>query len=73
MYPAGLVYPCRTLSLPELLGTKEGIEALSEFLKMSPAFTRAGSIPTKPPPLTFENEPEQPADEAHNFEHNDGG
>ena len=63
----------RILSLPELLGTKEGIEALSEFLKKSPAFTRTGSIPTKPPPPTFESEPEQPADEAHIFEQNDGG
>ena len=62
-----------TIALPEILGSKEGIAALSEFLKKSSAFTRTGSIPTKVPQPTFENEPEQPINEEPRFEFNDGG
>ena len=63
----------RTVSLPEILGTKEGISALSEFLKRTPAFTRTGSIPSAAPPLTFENEPIQPPEEEPRFNDTDWG
>jgi hypothetical protein len=62
-----------TVALPEILGTKEGISALSDFLKKSTAFTRTGSIPTKTLPPTFDNEPEQPTDEDPRFEDHDWG
>jgi len=62
-----------TIALPVILGTKEGVDALSDFLKKSAAFTRSGTIPTKPPPPTFENEPEQENDDEPRFEDNDGG
>ena len=63
----------RTVALPEILGTKEGISALSNFLKKTTAFTRTGSIPTKATPPTFDNEPEQPVDENQRFEDVDWG
>ena len=63
----------RTIALPEILGTKEGISALSNFLKKTSAFTRTGSIPTKATPPTFDNEPEQPVDENQRFDDVDWG
>ena len=56
------------LWLPDILGTKEGIAALIKFLHDTPAFTRDGHHPKKPPLPTFEHEPEdvedpEPADE----------
>jgi hypothetical protein len=48
--------------LPTILGTKDGISALTEFLKTSGAFTRPGAPSTGPGPPTFENEPEPTID-----------
>ena len=39
-----------TITLPVILGTKEGIKALSSFLKKSGAFTCTGT-PRQPPPI----------------------
>ena len=63
----------RDIAIPEILGSKEGIAALAEFLQKSAAFTRTGSIPTKAPPPTFENEPEQANNDEPRFEQDDGG
>ena len=41
----------RSIAMPSMLSSKEGIEALSKFLHKVTAFTRMGSIPTTPPPL----------------------
>jgi hypothetical protein len=52
----------RDLWLPTILGTKEGIVALTTFLKETTAFTRDGKhykLPTTP---TFDQEPEDPDD-----------
>jgi hypothetical protein len=51
----------RDIALPEILGTKKGIAALSEFIRKSGAFTRSGQPPTPVQPPNFENEPEAPA------------
>nr|GAT48620.1 RnaseH domain transposon factor [Mycena chlorophos] len=50
----------RHLSLPQILGTKEGITALSKFLDASGAFTKTGH--SRAPVLlpTFDNEPDPP-------------
>ena len=56
-----------------LLGTKEGIAALSEFLKKTSAFTRSSSISATAPPPIYENESEQPAEAGPRLEFNDGG
>ena len=53
-----LVKASRALSLSVLLGTKEGIEALSEFLIKSGAFSRTGTPHTNPTAPLIENEPE---------------
>ena len=63
----------RDIALPEILGTKEGITALSEFIRKSGAFTRSGQPPTPPQTPNFENEPEAPAEEEPRLTHNDGG
>jgi hypothetical protein len=47
------------ISLPTILGTKDGISALTNFLKTSGAFTRPGIITPEP---SLENEPEPPPD-----------
>ena len=48
----------RDISLPEILGTPKGIEALAKFLELSGAFTKTGQ-PRQPLNLpTFEDEPE---------------
>ncbi|KAJ7705620.1 hypothetical protein B0H16DRAFT_1312765 [Mycena metata] len=51
----------RDISLPEILGTKEGIAALAEFLETSGAFTKSGKPRRSPDLPSFEDEPE-PAD-----------
>ena len=53
-----LVKASRALSLSVLLGTKDGIEALSEFLIKSGAFSRTGTPHTNPTAPLIENEPE---------------
>ncbi|KAK7471162.1 hypothetical protein VKT23_002573 [Stygiomarasmius scandens] len=40
--------------MPDLLGTKEGIEALIEFIKNSGAFTRSGKQAPEHKPPTYE-------------------
>lgn len=50
------------ISLPTILGTKDGISALTEFLKTSGAFTRPGAPSTGPGPPRFANEPEPTID-----------
>ncbi|KAJ7708468.1 hypothetical protein B0H14DRAFT_3642837 [Mycena olivaceomarginata] len=58
----------RDLSLPEILGTPEGVEDLAEFLEKSGAFTKNGKkhrevdLPTyddKPDPEMSEDEDEE--------------
>ena len=63
----------RDIALPEILGTKEGITALAEFIQKSGAFTRNGQPPNPPQTPNFENEPEAPAEEEPRLTHNDGG
>ena len=53
----------KLLTISELLGTDQGIEALAEFLMKTGAFTRSGSIPTDPSPPDFSNEPDPNMDE----------
>ncbi|KAJ6479747.1 hypothetical protein C8R45DRAFT_832658, partial [Mycena sanguinolenta] len=48
----------RDLSLPELLGTKEGIAATAKFLEESGAFTKTGCHRLEPPVPTWEDEPD---------------
>ena len=66
-----------TIALPEILGTKKGIAALSEFLIASGAFTRTGTTPTPAKAPNFEDEPEPPPEQLNEggpgFEQNDGG
>jgi ribonuclease HI len=51
-----------TVSLPTILGTKKGIQALTTFLKKSGAFTRSGDPKAPPQTPIFENEPEPDSD-----------
>jgi len=46
------------ISLPEILGTKEGIEALAEFIRKSGAFSKTGTLRTEKQPPLLEEEPE---------------
>ncbi|KAJ7181309.1 hypothetical protein C8R43DRAFT_869511, partial [Mycena crocata] len=46
------------VSVPEILGTKEGIVALAEFLEKSGAFTKTGRPRAKAEMPAFEDEPE---------------
>ncbi|KAJ6453146.1 hypothetical protein C8R45DRAFT_847281, partial [Mycena sanguinolenta] len=48
----------RDLSLPELLGTKEGIAATAKFLEESGAFTKTGRLRYDKPLPTFDDEPD---------------
>ncbi|KAJ6537273.1 hypothetical protein DFH09DRAFT_930974 [Mycena vulgaris] len=48
----------RDISLPEILGTKEGIDALAEFLDKSGVFTKTGEPRRQPILPTFEDEPD---------------
>ncbi|KAJ7048584.1 hypothetical protein C8F01DRAFT_1004247 [Mycena amicta] len=48
------------LSMPELVGTKKGITALSAFLEASGAFTKTGHPRTPQTLPTFDNEPDPP-------------
>ena len=45
------------LYLPDLLGTKDGIEAMTSFLKNSGAFTKNGQ---SPPSLSTPHMPDRP-------------
>ncbi|KAK0241238.1 hypothetical protein EDD85DRAFT_879324 [Armillaria nabsnona] len=47
-YHEGLRKVSRDIYLPDILGTKEGIEALASFLEKSGAFTKTGN-PKRPP------------------------
>jgi len=55
--------------MPDILGTKQGIAALSKFLKRSGAFTKNGTclLRWKPPtiedPLAAEHDMEDPEDD----------
>ncbi|KAF7350488.1 RnaseH domain transposon factor [Mycena venus] len=60
----------RDISLPEILGTKDGIAALAKFLEESGAFTKTGT-PRRPQETpSFEDEPD-PVDS--DDESDDGG
>ncbi|KAJ6572773.1 hypothetical protein DFH09DRAFT_916441 [Mycena vulgaris] len=48
----------RNISLPEILGTKEGIDALAKFLDKSGASTKTGEPRCQPILPTFEDEPD---------------
>jgi ribonuclease HI len=52
-----LLKACKYITLPEILGTKKGIAALSEFVLKSGAFTRSGRTPLAPTPPSFSDEP----------------
>ena len=56
--------------MPVLLGSKVGVEALSDFLIKSRAFSRTGRVLTAPSPPLLENEPDPNPEE---FAHDDGG
>ncbi|KAF7980442.1 hypothetical protein HWV62_38290 [Athelia sp. TMB] len=58
----------RDLSLPEILGTKKGIEALNEFLEKSGAFTKTGTPRTTPSLPNPEDEPDVSPDESEDEE-----
>jgi len=47
----------RDISMPEILGTAEGVEALVNFVRSSGAFTRTGIIWKPPDPPVFDDEP----------------
>ncbi|KAK0212341.1 hypothetical protein DFS33DRAFT_1247902, partial [Desarmillaria ectypa] len=49
----------RTLYLPDILGTKEGIAALGEFIENSGAFTRSGETRSPRQALEIEEEEER--------------
>ncbi|KAJ7471919.1 hypothetical protein FB451DRAFT_1251417 [Mycena latifolia] len=59
----------RDVSLPEILGTKEGITALAEFLDKSGAFTKTGEPRCQPSLPTYEDELEPDWDD----DSDDGG
>ena len=63
----------RSLTLSVLLGSKEGIAALAEFISKSGAFTREGTFKTPTLPPTYDNEPNAPIEREHNFEQDDRG
>jgi hypothetical protein len=48
----------RDLSMPEILGTAEGIAALTEFLEKSGAFTKTGDPRRKRDLPTYDDEPD---------------
>jgi hypothetical protein len=52
----------RDIWLPTILGTKQGITALTAFLIETTAFTRNGQHPKKPPLLSFYDEPDDVED-----------
>jgi ribonuclease HI len=51
----------RQISLPTILGSREGISALSDFLKASGAFSRLNATASTPP--SFDDEPIPPLDD----------
>ena len=57
--------------MPTLLGTKNGIAALSDFLLKSGAFSRTGTTPADPAPPMLANEPEPDIDQV--LVYDDGG
>ena len=50
----------RDIFLPEILGTEEGIKALSTFLKVTNAFKATGKQTTPKEAPRFEEQPEPP-------------
>ena len=63
----------RYITLPEILGTKPGIQALSEFIKKTGAFTRTGTPIARPNPPTIENEPDPRPNNPYPPDDNDDG
>ncbi|KAF8206201.1 hypothetical protein K438DRAFT_1714509 [Mycena galopus ATCC 62051] len=53
----------RDLSLPDILGTKEGVAALAKFLEESGAFTKTGKARREPELPVFADEPDPQSDE----------
>jgi hypothetical protein len=53
----------RDISLPEILGTEKGIEALIDFLEESGAFTKTWKPISKPREPSFDDEPNPAEDE----------
>jgi ribonuclease HI len=66
-----LVNASHSLYLPTLLGSKEGISALAEFIIKSGAFSRTGKTYTISNPPCFDNEPIP--NMAQDFPDDDGG
>jgi hypothetical protein len=62
----------RDISLPEILGTRDGIRALSEFLEKSGAFTKTGEIRRTYTLPIFEEEPEVDEDELEEEDWDEG-
>jgi ribonuclease HI len=61
----------RDIWLPSILGTIQGIGALTAFLKETTAFTRNNQLPKKPPLPAFHDEPEDDEDPEPNAEADD--
>ncbi|KAJ6527368.1 hypothetical protein B0H10DRAFT_2155546 [Mycena sp. CBHHK59/15] len=60
----------RDISLPEILGTKDGIAALAKFLEESGAFTKTGAPHRQLELPSFDNEPDPVESDD---EYDDGG
>jgi len=60
------------LSLPEILGTPNGIDALCEFLRQSGAFSRTGALLKLQPQPLLENEPMPSVDDSGDETSDDG-
>ena len=56
-----LIHLSRDIFLPEILGTEEGIKALSSFLKDSNAFKATGRQTTPKETPRFEEQPKPPS------------
>lgn len=63
----------RDVSLPEILGSEDGITALAEFIESSGAFTRNGEVYQKKPTPRPEDEPEDYAESDEEVEAEDFG
>ena len=61
------------LSLPEIFGTPNGIDALCEFLRQSGAFSRTGAVLKMQPQPLPENEPIPPIEDSDDETPNDEG
>ncbi|KAH9477900.1 hypothetical protein JR316_0010132 [Psilocybe cubensis] len=52
-----LLQASQYIFLPEILGTTQGIKALTSFLAASGAYTQSGTQPLPPKPPLFDNKP----------------